>query len=146
MIAWFKRFGNWMARVVAWLGEVKQAWVAALAIPGVFVIWWVVLPGWEPRIRFTGMFLELLGLGTVAYGIRETRKLFSRPRLTEIACKWIGRFPKFKLETRIVAGTAHINLESHASAIAIGSATLSATASLEERVTFLEKRLIRQTF
>lgn len=141
MIVWLKQLGNWIARIVPWLGEAKQAWLAVLAIPGVFLICWAVLPEWEPRIRLTGMCLELLGLGTVAYGIRETQKLFSRPRLAEIARKWFGRFPKLKLESRIVVGAAHINFEGMASGSAFGSASLSTTASLEERVTFLERRM-----
>lgn len=141
MIAWLDRFTNWVVRITTWLGEAKQAWIAVLTIPGVFVVWWIALPDWEPRLRITGMCLELLGLGTVAYGIRETRKLFNRPRLTEIARQWIGRFPKFKVETRIAIGTAHINLEGRATGTAIVTASLTASTPLEERVTFLEKRL-----
>lgn len=141
MISWFKRFGHWFARIVAWLGEAKQAWIAVLAIPLVFLFCWAALSGWEPRIRFTGMCLELLGLSTVAYGIQETRRLFSRPKLFEILCQWFKRLPKFSIETRIVVGTARFNLEGHAPSIVVGSASLSATASIEERVSFLEKRL-----
>ena len=141
MITWFKLLSNWIARIFAWLGEAKKGWGALVAIFGVFIFWFVVLPGWESRIRFTGMSLELLGLSTVALGIRENGKLFNRPGPDEIVRNWFGRFPKFRRDVRIVPGTAHLNLEGKAPVIGVGSASLSATASLEERVAFLEKGL-----
>jgi len=115
-------------------------WVAVFTIPAVILVCWAVIPGWEPRIRIAGMFLELLGLSTVAFGLRETRKLFDKPSLFESARQWLRNFPKFKFETRIVAGSGHINLGGGA-ASAFGTASLSATASLEERVAFLENGL-----
>jgi len=140
MIAWLKRLRNWVVRVFAWLGDARQVWVAVLTIPGVFLICWAAIPSWEPRIRITGMCLELLGLGTVAYGLREIRKLFNQPSMIEVALQWLGSFPKFKFEARIVAGTGHIELGG-AAVTAFGTASLAATVSLEERVAFLEKGL-----
>lgn len=143
MIAWFKRLTNWIARIFVWIGEAKQTWVALFTIPLVFFIWWFALSGWELRIRFTGMSLELLGLSTVALGIRETGKRFSQPGLVEIARKWFGSFPKFRRDVRNVTGTGHLNLGGQASVSGRGFVSLPTTASLEERVAFLETGLGR---
>lgn len=140
MIAWINQLRKWIMRIFAWLGDAKSVWVAVLTIPSVLFICWAVIPGWEPRIRIAGMFLELLGLGTVAYGLRETRKLFNHPSLLKTASQWLRNFPKFKLETRIVVGAGHIK-GGGATLSAVGSVSPSASASLAERVILLERGL-----
>lgn len=115
-------------------------WIAVLAVPAVLLVSYLILPGWEPRIRIAGMGLQLLGLATVAFGLRDTRKLFSQPSLLQLARTWLGRFPTFYREIRMVAGSGHIQLGG-ASVSGFGTVTSSATASLEDRVAMLEKNL-----
>lgn len=143
MIDWLKRLPSWIVEVFNWLGEAKQTWIALFAIPVVFLWWFFILPGWELRIRITGMSLELLGLGTVALGIAETHKLFKRPGVVKTAGEWLGRFPKFQRKLRISTGTGHLNVQGQSTASAVGYASLTATASLEERVASLERSLDR---
>jgi len=90
------------------------------------------------------MFLQVLGLATVAVGLRETRKLFSRPTLLDLAKNWLTRFPAFYLRTRIVTGTANLVFGS-ASVCAHGTVTTNRDASVEERVARLERDLSQVT-
>ena len=114
--------------------------MALFAIPAVLLLSYTVLPNWEARIRIAGMSLELLGLSTVAFGLRDTRKLFSQPSFLLLAARWMISFPSFYRNVHIVAGTGHFKLGG-ASVTGLATASSSASASLEERVAILEKNL-----
>ena len=115
-------------------------WIAMFVIPCIFLICWVALPDWEPRIRFTGMFLELMGLATVALGIRETRSLFSRPSMFQVGRAWLIRFPGFRQSVTVIVGSGGLSVGG-TSVSAFGSSGLAPTATLEERVAILEKNV-----
>ncbi len=66
-----------------------------------------VCPEWEPRLRLTGLFLQLFDLGSVTFDIREIRKLFKRPTMREIAKLWEKGLPKFRRDIRIIPGVGY---------------------------------------
>lgn len=43
-----------------------------------------------------GLFLQLSGVATVVWGLRETRQLFGYPTLFQHAIDWAKRFPRYK--------------------------------------------------
>ena len=145
MIAWLKQTANWISRIFVWLWEAYRLWIAIFAVPSVFLICWTALPNWEPRIRFTGMLLELMGLATVAFGIRETRSLFGRPSLLQVGRDWLTRFPKFRYDVRIIVGSGGIALGG-VSGSAFGRSGPAPTETLEERVAILEKSVNQAHF
>ena len=92
-----------------WLLEVRYAWLSVIVILGSLTI--SLRPHTpEPVIRITGLVLQLLGVGTVTWGISETRALFGHPSLASKAKAWIGRFPLLRRE--IVLGGSIIGLSS----------------------------------
>lgn len=75
-----------------WLAEARYAWLAA----GVILVALVIslrphTP--EPVIRLTGLALQVLGIGTVIWGISETRALFGHASFAAKAKSWLERFP-----------------------------------------------------
>jgi hypothetical protein len=50
----------------------------------------------ESKIRLVGLFLQLGGVATVAWGLRETRQFFGYPTLFQHAIDWVRRFPRYK--------------------------------------------------
>lgn len=101
------------------------------------------LPGKiDDRIRYCGMTLELLGVLSVATGLREKRRLFKRPSLLEYFQQWLGRRPRWIRESHTVYATAA------GSASAFGSARVSTWRgvppddTLEARVAAIEANLI----
>lgn len=115
-------------------------WIAIFAIPGILLLSWVLLPSWEPRIRLSGMFLELMGLATVAHGIRKTRSLFGRQGLLQLGRAWLTRFPGFRQNVKAVYGSASITLGG-ATVAGFGTVGPAPTATLDERVASLENGL-----
>jgi hypothetical protein len=145
MISRLKQCGSWLMRVTTWLADAHRLWVAVLPVPVVFLLSWLTIPSWESRIRVAGLCLQLMGLATVAYGLRDTRKLFNQPSFLALAREWLRRFPTFRRAVRIVTGTGHIQL-SGASVSGFGTVSPSPTATLEERVAALEKNLSQANF
>lgn len=86
-----------------WLIEARFAWLTLGVIAAAFAI--ALRPhSTEPVIRLTGLVLQLLGIGTVIWGISETRALFGHPSFSAKAKSWLGRFPLLK--RNIVLGAA----------------------------------------
>jgi hypothetical protein len=62
----------------------------------------------ESVIRLTGLVLQVLGIGTVIWGISETRALFGRPSFAAKTKSWLGRFPLMRRS--IVVGGGIVSL------------------------------------
>jgi hypothetical protein len=93
----------------------------------------------EPRIRITGGFLQVAGILTVAYGIRETRLLFRKQGLLESATDWLSRFP---WKTRAVEGSGLVALAPlRLSAEGYVTKVAGEGASVEKRLSALESNL-----
>jgi hypothetical protein len=131
-LLWLRVFWIWAFR------DPRLVWltVSALAI-AVFSVWW-----WrsEPAFRIAGMALQLLGLGTVAWGIRKTRALFGRPGMRRRFVEWWHRRPRRR---HIVSASASIPMEfSTLSADAEVWSETSPDDYIEVRLTALEKNLL----
>src|SRR5438477_7196219 len=129
---------RWLSRIAVWLGKARKVWGAVLAVPFAFLISWGALPTWEPRLRIAGLLLQLLGIGAVAYGLREMRLLFRLPSPRQIAVSWFTRFPRLKEDAVAVVGSAAAMARAGA-VTAYGRVSLPPTASLEERIAALEQ-------
>lgn len=91
-----------------WVVEARFAWLAL----GVIVVALTVsfrphTP--EPVIRLTGLVLQLLGIGTVIWGISETIALFGHPSFAAKAKSWLGRFPLRRRNIVLAAGAGSLS-------------------------------------
>jgi hypothetical protein len=60
-------------------------------------------------IRLTGLVLQLLGVGTIVWGISETRALFGHPSFAAKAKSWLERFPLRRRNIILAAGAASLS-------------------------------------
>jgi len=122
--------------------DASRFWLAIVVAGGALLI--SLQPGTsEPFIRLTGMVLQLLGLGTVAWGIAVTRALFGTDSLLTVARKWVNRVPRLR-RGHAVSMTAHFPLDfdtAHGRGYSTDNAP--AGAPIEARVEVLEKNLRR---
>jgi hypothetical protein len=131
---------KWLLRIWLWLKEPRLLWFSLLVL--FLSMLCALLPApTEPRLRIVGLFLQLSGIGSVVWGLSETRKLFGRPSVFDLARQWVRRFPPFRLKpitgtVQAIMGTASI----------IARATLWANAgpaaSVEQRLDVLERNLL----
>ena len=138
------RLKRWPADLGSWLRTGWIGWLALITPLLVFLLLLLTFTCWEPRIRLTGMLLELAGLLTVALGLRETRKLFRRQGLFAYVRNYLAAVPlPWKARPNPVVVLA--------GSIMAGNATLSAHATvspapgtpIEDRVARLEKETER---
>ncbi|HAL56329.1 MAG: hypothetical protein A2X96_12455 [Syntrophobacterales bacterium GWC2_56_13] len=130
----------WLKSIVHWLVEWRLFCFAFLVVaaPAGFIVF---VDASETVIRITGMLLQLLGIGTVAWGIHITRKEFGHPSVFAVWRKRLSRFPPFC--GRLVTGSAHITLSGGGTVSARGYGSLSAgpNPTIEARVQALEENL-----
>lgn len=62
----------------------------------------------EPTIRLTGLFLQLLGVLTVVWGIMETRRFFGRPPISSNVRSWLAAAPFHR--PKVISAAGHASL------------------------------------
>lgn len=125
--------------VWSWLSEAKHTWLAVgVTAVALFVS---LRPGAsEPAIRLTGLVLQLLGIGTVIWGISETRALFGHPSLVWKARAWLGRFPLLRRSVVVPArGVSASTAVGTARAVAMHFPGTNPT--IDDRVEALERNI-----
>jgi hypothetical protein len=84
-----------------------------------------------------------LGLGTVIWGLRDTRRLFGRPSLPDAAAAWLGRFPRYKVKPAVFEiPTGHLTISGHPPRVTVSP---TKQPSLEERIVALEQAQRQQS-
>jgi hypothetical protein len=139
MIAQLKQLAAWLRRFILWMLQMKELWITIL--PLVLIVWLILIHPLritEPQIRITGLIIEVMGVSTVAIGLRETRKLFDRPSLKELFLRWLKEMPRWNIEPNV----GHINIDMPMPTVSFfGTSSLPPSATLEEKVNELEKSL-----
>jgi len=140
MLNKIRLFLKWIWRIVIWLFEARIFFYIITTIPAVLLIFYFLLPDWESRFRISGMVFEVLGLSTVALGVRQTRQLFGRTGFFDNIIIWIKRCPKYNQAVNITPLSGSIKIKTHVAGIMTHSPSTKAL-TLEERVEKLEKVL-----
>ena len=139
LVAQTRTLFAWVRALWFWLTEPRHFWLAIFVI-AVALSFTLRRGVTEPEVRITGLLLQILGIGTVAWGIRETRALFGRPTLMAQFRAWLRRFPVYG--ERVVSANMNITIPGaslHARGYAF--AATRSNASVEERIDALEKNV-----
>jgi len=97
-------------------------------------------PPTEPRIRWIGMTMQLVGIGTVIWGIAETRSFFGRIGFTTKLLLWVRRRLGYRGKTNTGFGRGQLSITAKGRGHHTKRAS-SADAPLDERVRVLEQNL-----
>lgn len=130
---------------VVWviLCEWRPFWITLVGLGGAVGVGWGLgqFADYElsDQIRVAGGFLELLGLATTAYGLKETRKIFGVSSVREQLAGQLKRLASaWKLE-RYTLTPASMKIETTLGSPHF-SASLGADATVEERLDALEEK------
>jgi hypothetical protein len=123
----------------SWLAEARYAWESAAVICVALII--SLRPHTtEPVIRLTGLVLQLCGIGTVIWGISETRALFGHPSFSSKTKAWLSRFPILRRNVVLsVNSCTHILVSGKATAYVTHG--VGANPTIEARLDALEKNV-----
>jgi hypothetical protein len=135
-----KKWVRWLLALCRWLLEPRLFWITVLAL-GIAVIAAIWLRS-EPAFRWIGLFLQLIGVFTVAWNIRDTGEQFDRPGFLALAAQWLRRRPRISSSVAISMGA----IES--GDFAVGRARLdmwhnAGSDAVEARLDAVEKNLTR---
>ena len=122
-----------------WLAEARYAWGSTAVICVALIISLLLYPT-EPVIRLTGLALQLFGIGTVIWGISETRALFGHPSFASKTKAWLSRFPLLRRKVETVAGSITLSLGPGKVSV-YGTQGPGANATIEARLDALEKNV-----
>lgn len=129
-LSWLRRFANWLAG--AGLAAIAVCVVAA------FFGWAIFGAHGEFANRVLGVALQLLGLITTGFGIRDTRRLFGRPTLLESVRRWLRALPPFQPKSVTLTASAALGLGASGEAYVSRG---SGTGSVEDRLAAIEENL-----
>jgi hypothetical protein len=125
--------------VGTWLAEARYAWLSVAVICAALVI------SLRPRttetvIRLTGLSLQLLGIGTVIWGISATRAVFGHPSFGAKTKAWLSRFPLLRRNAVVGVGGASFSA-AFGKARAYGTHGPGPNPTIESRLDALEKNV-----
>lgn len=130
---------RWSKSFIAWLLEPHLFWLC-IAVIGTSLGFLYFCCASEPAIRIVGLLLQLCGIGTVAWGLRETRKLFGHPHFGDLTLDWLTRFPQFN--PKPITGYANSNLPKiKETASGYSWSTVDPEAPIEVRLSAIEANL-----
>jgi len=127
-----------------WLARAWRVWSVFLVVVAIMLIASLLPGALEDRVRLSGMTLELLGVLTVAFGLKEKRILFQRPGLVDHFRSWWGSRPRFGARpvTHTISGAGGIGMSGAVGRASVWRGT-PPDASLEVRVATLEANTLR---
>jgi hypothetical protein len=125
--------------ILNWLREPKHFWIMALPVVGALMF--SIRPGvTEAEILYAGLVLQVFGIGSVWWGIRETRKLFGHGGIGEWTREWLKRFPlRTKMVSVGMAGETNIAFDLRARLK--GTAGTGANPTVEQRLDAAEQNI-----
>ncbi len=130
---------NRLKAIWPWLKEAQFAWLT-LGVIGIALVVSLRPHTLEPVIRWTGLVLQLLGIGTVAWGISETRTLFGHPSFASKAMGWLSKFPLWNRNITLSASGSSFSTSS-ASARGYVTSGPGPNPTIETRIDALEKNI-----
>lgn len=122
-----------------WLAEARHAWLSVVVICVALAI--SLRPHTtEQVIRLTGLVLQLFGIGTIIWGISETRALFGHSSLANKAKAWLSRFPLLRRNVVLAVGSGTF-LMGGGKMRAYGTRGPGENPTIETRLETLEKNV-----
>jgi hypothetical protein len=89
-----------------------------------------------------GLFLQWLGIGTVAYGVRKTRQLFGLPSIWSLFRAWLSRIPPWRGRVIAVTGTGDLNLAGGIARMEVWT-NVDPSAAVEKQIEAVTKNVDR---
>ena len=123
------RLIQWLGAVASWFAEPRRLWLAPVVL--VLLVAAPLVGGIaEAKVRWSGLALQVCGIATVAYGLRQTRRLFGRPPVRMLLREWLRRFPSWR--THVVRGRAAATASSSRGARTRGTVWTTMDSSLSQ--------------
>jgi hypothetical protein len=101
------RLQQWVIEIWCWLAEAKLVFMGLLVIVAAALLGFVTWHS-EASIRIAGYILQFIGMVFAIRGLLGIRTHFGQPLLRRLLLDWVKRFPKWKRNIVIGAGSGHL--------------------------------------
>lgn len=131
-----RRSESMTVRFGAWLAEAWPFWIGAIGVVTACLLGGLGATTADDQVRYAGMVLQVLGVGTVAVGLSSARRLFGRPSIWQRITAWVRRVPEvIRPKAQVVKGRLSAELprlEGEGSGFVISQADGPVEARVEE--------------
>ncbi|QLC74119.1 hypothetical protein LPB260_25825 [Pseudomonas sp. LPB0260] len=133
-----KKLLSWLKAIWKWIKQANHLW-RALSV-AILSVAYINLNPDEQSIRITGLILQVLGIFTVAWGIKETRELFGQPSLITKGLQWLKNFPPYG--GRVNSGSGHATFRAMTgNSRGCTSLPIDENSSIEDRLAAIETNI-----
>jgi hypothetical protein len=136
-----RRLRQWFFALARWVWEARRGWGSVGLVVLVLLSAIVVPRSLDDCIRYAGLTLQILGVVTVAIGLRDKRQTFERPGLVQLFRAWLRRFPRYSPEPHVISTQGVASAAGVGSAYAYGWHGLPENATIDDRLATFEKNL-----
>jgi hypothetical protein len=137
----FNDIAKYVGALGIWIGSFRRIWLA-IAVPcGVLALLYLYPLDWGDRFRYCGLVLQLLGVGTVIYLLRDKSATFGRLGFLAYFRERFAALPKFRPTIKTISASGVSSTSASGFAHGFVWHNLISSASPEERITILEKNV-----
>lgn len=135
------RLWQWLRSIAHWLWNGREGWGPLLVVVGIVITMSSFTKVLDHGLRYAGLILQILGVVTVAIGLRDRRQTFQRPGLPRLFLQWFARFPRYAPKPHVISAQGIASAAAVGSAYAFGWHGVPDNATVEERLVVLQKNL-----
>lgn len=132
---------QWLRAIAHWLWDGREGWGPLLIAVGIVIVASSITKVLDDGLRYAGLILQVLGVVTVAIGLRDRRQTFQKPGLPRLFLQWLVRFPRYAPKPQIVSAQGIASESAFGSAYAFGWQGVPDNATVEDRLVVLQKNL-----
>ena len=128
--------------ILHWGKKAMPFWCILLVVTFTFLISFQISETKSNAIKYSGLFLQLSGLVTIACGINKTRKIFGKSSYFKVALNWLSQFISAFKPPKVIHSSVNITLPSlKMEASGYGMEVAGENASTDRKFEVLEKNL-----
>lgn len=135
------RLWQWLRAIAHWLWDGREGWGPLLVAVGIVIAASSITKVMDDGLRYAGLILQILGVVTVAIGLRDRRQMFQKLGLPRLFLQWLARFPRCASKPHIISAQGIASASAVGSAYAFGWHGVPDNATVEDRLVVLQKNL-----
>lgn len=135
------RLSQWLRAIAHWLWDGREGWGPLLIAVGIVIAASSITKVLDDGLRYAGLILQILGVVTVAIGLRDRRQTFQKLGLPRLFLQWLARFPRYAPKPHIISAQGIASASAVGSAYGFGWHGVPDNATVEDRLVALQKNL-----
>ena len=136
-----KRLWQWLRAIARWLWDGRDGWGPLLVVITIIFAASSGAKVLDDGLRYAGLFLQILGVVTVAIGLRDRRQTFQKLGFLRLFLLWLERFPRYAPKPHVISAQGIASGSAFGSAYVFEWHGIPDDATIEDRLTVLQRNL-----